>query len=363
MAAITLNFGQMNQRKARSLVLVLLIPFLIVVGSKVVNAQDQGTSPFGLALHGGAGTILPENMTPELEEAYRAKIEEALLKGYETLREGGGSLDAVVATIQILEESPLFNAGKGAVFTNEGRNELDASIMDGSTRNAGAIAGVTNIKSPIALARLVMEASPHVMLSGTGAEQFAKQHNLETVDNAYFHTDRRKRQLERAKAREDANRSSGDARLLPEDAETENHKYGTVGVVALDKNGNLAAGTSTGGMTNKRFGRIGDSPVIGAGTYADNETCAVSATGHGEYFIRGVVAYDVAAMMRYKGVSLKEAADTVIMNRLTDLGGTGGVIAMDKQGNVAMPFNTPGMYRGSIDAAGQLSIGIYKDLD
>ncbi len=323
-------------------------------------AAAQAPPPFGLVVHGGAGTIRKSDLTPEQEQAYRDKLTEALQAGYAVLSRGGTSLDAVVATLNVLEDSPLFNAGKGAVFTHEGTVELDASIMDGQTRAAGAIAGVKHVRNPINLARMVMEQSPHVMMAGAGAEAFAVEKGMEMVENAYFYTERRRRQLEQAKARES---SMGAA--LPEGVSEElspgAYKFGTVGAVALDQAGNLAAGTSTGGMTNKRFGRIGDSPIIGAGTYADNATCAVSATGHGEYFIRGVVAHDIAAMMAYGGKSLQEAARTVIMEKLTAMGGTGGIIAIDRAGNIAMPFNTEGMYRGHIDAEGHVSIKIYKD--
>lgn len=229
--------------------------------------------------------------------------------------------------------------------------------MDGRTRNSGAIAGIKHIKNPILLARLVMTDSPHVMMVGDGAETFAKEHNLEMVENEYFHTDVRREALESVQARERAQSSTGDIHPGPED----DYKYGTVGAVALDKMGNLAAATSTGGMTNKRFGRVGDSPIIGAGTYADNESCGVSATGHGEYFIRGVIAYDICAMMRYTGLSLTESANAVIHGKLTEMGGAGGIIAMDREGNVAMPFNTPGMYRGTIDKNGKVMVEIYGD--
>lgn len=346
--------------------LVRLFLFAVFVGilggfSVVFPAQAQDEKPrYVLAIHGGAGTIVRSDLTPEMEEAYRAALRASLEAGYQVLSEGGASLDAVVAALGLMEESPLFNAGKGAVFTSEGTVELDASIMDGRTRNAGAVSGVKQVRSPITLARLVMEQSPHVMLTGTGAEAFAREHEVEMVPNEFFYTERRRRQLERAQQREN-NPSGGDALLFDEDREAEHHTYGTVGAVALDQAGNLAAGTTTGGMTNKRFGRVGDSPIIGAGTYADNATCAVSATGHGEFFIRGVVAYDVAAMMRYAGLSLVEAANAVVMGRLGELGGTGGIIALDREGNVAMPFNTSGMYRGTIDEDGNVVIKIYRD--
>jgi beta-aspartyl-peptidase (threonine type) len=300
-------------------------------------------------------------MTPEKEKAYQESLQQALQAGYAVLKKGGTSMDAVEAAIHIMEESPLFNAGKGAVFTNEGKNELDASMMDGKTLKAGAVAGVTVVKSPITLARTVMEASEHVMLAGKGAEQFARERGLEIVDPSYFYTETRFKQLNKAKEEEKVQLDhSGDKGSLDENIFTEGNKFGTVGAVALDAFGNLAAGTSTGGMTNKRWGRIGDAPVIGAGTYANNQTCAVSATGHGEFFIRSVVAYDISALMEYKGISLKQAADEVVMKKLVQRGGEGGVIAVDAKGNVAMPFNSEGMYRGYIKADGKPTVLIYK---
>ena len=306
-----------------------------------------------LVIHGGAGTITRESMTDSLEEAYKNKLSEALLVGREVIAGGGSALDAVQAAINIMEDSPLFNAGKGAVYTHEAKNELDASIMDGKTLNAGAVAAVTNIKNPINAARAVMEKSKHVMLIGGGAEIFAKQQGLELVPAEYFATERRKKQLEKLK--------SSDEVKLDHSGDKKDHKYGTVGAVALDKQGNLAAGTSTGGMTNKKYGRVGDSPIIGAGTYASNETCGVSATGHGEFFIRHVVAYDIAALVEYKDMSVQAAADHVINEKLKAAGGEGGVIVLDTKGNVAMPFNTAGMYRGYITIDGEPKIFIYKD--
>ncbi len=341
--------------------LLAAVCLALFLGFAAVPGTAAQPTRYVLAVHGGAGTLSPNDLTPELEADYRAALRAALEAGYRILHDGGSSLDAVVAAIRILEDSPLFNAGKGAVFTSEGTVELDASIMDGKTHAAGAVSGVKRVKSPILLARAVMEHSPHVMLTGGGAETFAREQGLEMVENEYFHTERRRRQLERAQQREREKAPSGDAHLRQEDREAEHHAYGTVGAVARDQAGNLAAATSTGGMTNKRFGRVGDSPIIGAGTYADNATCAVSATGHGEYFIRGVVAYDVAAMMRYTGLSLAEAANAVIMGKLTERGGTGGIIALDRQGRVAMPFNTSGMYRGVIDEAGNVEVLIYRD--
>lgn len=343
-------------------VLFTLITAVIFISQGLAQNTD-----IAIAIHGGAGTILRENLSAEQEAEYRAKLKEALQTGYAVLEDGGTSLDAVVATIQIMEESPLFNAGKGAVFTSDGKNELDAAIMDGETRNAGAVAGISTIKSPIAAARAVMESSPHVMMIGKGAEQFASEQGLETVDPSYFYTERRFQQLERIRDTEkqqldhSGDDRPGDQRQGYLDAEFPDRKFGTVGAVALDKNGNLAAATSTGGMTNKRYGRVGDVPVIGAGTYADNETAAISATGHGEYFIRSVVAYDITALMKYQGESVADAANKVVKDKLVEMGGGGGVIAIDHEGNIAMPFNTKGMYRGSIDTKGKLYIGIYED--
>ncbi len=322
-------------------------------------ASGQSTPKVVLVIHGGAGTISRENMSAEREAAYRAALEAALRTGYGVLQNGGSSLDAVVSTIQVMEASPLFNSGVGAVLTDAGTAELDASIMDGSTQAAGAVAGVMTVKSPIALARRVMEASPHVMMMGEGAQTFAQQQGLEMVENDYFILPERRTQLQRMIERQ---RESGEATLKSSDPyAVGGEKFGTVGAVALDAVGNLAAGTSTGGMMGKKWGRVGDAPIIGAGTYADNETAGISATGHGEYFIRGVVAHDVASMMRYGGLSVKEAANAVVMGRLTALGGTGGIIALDREGRVAMPFNTSGMYRGYIDESGNVTVHIYAD--
>ena len=304
-----------------------------------------------IAVHGGAGTIARSNLSTDDEKQIRLTLESALRAGHQRLAAGASATDAITAAIVILEDSPHFNAGRGAVFTHRGSNELDASIMEGATRNAGAIAGVRHIRNPILLAQRVMDESPHVLLSGQGAEEFALDQGFDLTAGRYFWTERRWQQLERA-------RSQQTSELAVPPAE---FRFGTVGAVALDQNGNLAAGTSTGGMTNKRYGRIGDSPVIGAGTYADNETCAVSATGHGEYFIRGAVAHDIAAQMRYAGKDLTDATRNVVHERLVKLGGTGGVIAMDASGNIALEHNTPGMYRGSIDTDGNVTIAIYGD--
>ncbi|MCX7551232.1 isoaspartyl peptidase/L-asparaginase family protein [Xanthomarina sp. F2636L] len=323
------------------------------------DKNEKKINEFAIVIHGGAGTILKENMTKDDEAAYKLKLEEAVRVGYEILKNGGSSLDAVEQTIRIMENSPLFNAGKGAVFTNAGTNELDASIMDGKTLNAGASAGTKTVKNPISLARTVMEHSPHVMLAGHGADIFAQEQGLEIVDSTYFYTESRMNSLKRVKSHEENKKKVNKTAFY--DATIKDSKFGTVGCVALDKSGNLAAGTSTGGMTNKRWGRIGDAPIIGAGTYANNNTCAVSSTGWGEFFIRGMVAHDISALMEYKGLSLQEAARVVIQEKIPDLGGDGGIIAVDKNGNMVMEFNTAGMYRASINDKDELYIGIYND--
>ena len=322
----------MDLKTRITLGLIGIIAFAILTGSKDESVE------FSIAIHGGAGTITRKNMTPGKENAYRSKLKETLNVGYSILNKGGTSLDAVEATIRIMENSELFNAGKGAVFTNAGTNELDASIMDGRNLKAGAVARVKTVKNPISAARKVMEETWHVMLSGDGADKFAKEQGLDIVDPNYFYTQRRWDSLKKIQV----------------------EKHGTVGCVALDKHGNLAAGTSTGGITNKRWGRVGDSPIIGSGTYANNKTCAVSGTGQGEYFIRGNVAYDVSAIMEYKGKSVGEAAQNVI-RKLSDKGGNGGIITMDSKGNISMPFNTAGMYRGFRKAGQAPEIFIYKN--
>lgn len=318
------------------------------------STAETKANDFAIVIHGGAGTILKKNMSPEKEAAYKTKLEEAITKGYTILKNGGSSIDAVEQTIMILEDSPLFNAGKGAVFTNAETNELDASIMYGKTLNAGASAGTTTVKNPITLARAVMEHSPHVMLSGKGAENFAEEQGLIIVNPDYFKVEKRLQYLKRLKEKQAK-------KVAFYDPEINDDKFGTVGCVALDKQGNITAGTSTGGMTNKRWGRIGDSPIIGAGTYANNATCGVSSTGWGEYFIRAMVAHDISARMAYKDDSLKEASKEVIQNIVPKLGGDGGIVAIDKLGNIVMEFNTAGMYRASMNDKGKLFIGIYKD--
>lgn len=323
----------MKRKSKLLLLLTLFFPLIILSQENTVPTQK-----YGIVIHGGAGSIVPGRYSQEKEEEYRTKLNEALNSGYSILENDGSCLDAVEAAINILEDSPLFNSAKGAVFTANGVNELDASIMDGKTLEAGAVARLKHIKNPISLARAVMEKSKHVMMVGDGAEQFALQNGFELVDSTYFFTQHQWDELQRILIEEKKN----DQSFLYENEA----KFGTVGAVALDKNGNLAAGTSTGGMMNKKYGRVGDSPIIGAGTYANNKTCAISATGHGEYFIRLNVTHDISAMMEYQNKSLKEAADEEIFKKLTKLGGAGGVIAIDKDGNIAMPFNTPGMFRG-----------------
>lgn len=339
-------------KSAGSLFFIFSLIFMISC-----SEQNYKNSEFGLVIHGGAGSVVKGKFTQEEEKEYEAKLKEALETGYKILSDGGSSIDAVEKVINILEDSPLFNAGKGAVFTANGINELDASIMDGKTLNAGAAARLTHVKNPISLVRKIMEVSQHVMLVGDGAEIFADQNGIELVDSSYFYTEKRWNDLQRIQAEERVKKNKDNASLY----EYPDYKFGTVGCAALDKNGNLAAGTSTGGMTNKKYGRVGDSPIIGAGTYANNNTCAVSGTGHGEFFIRGTVAHDVSALMEYKGISLKDAAGDVINRKLSSLGGTGGIIAIDKNGNVAMPFNTKGMFRGYVLDDGKFVVKMYKE--
>lgn len=333
--------------------IVLLTPLIFF--SMTLSSQNASQKTI-LVIHGGAGTILKKNMTPEKEKAYHAKLAEALNAGYAILKNGGSSLDAVEAAIIVMEDSPLFNAGKGSVFNSDGKNEMDAAIMDGSNLKAGSVAGVRTIKNPVKASRAVMEKSEHVMLIGEGAEKFAKEKGLDIVDPSYFYDEYRYQQYIKAKEKNKIEMDHADS------VKTKNKpdKHGTVGAVALDARGNLAAATSTGGMTNKKYGRIGDAPIIGAGTYANNNSCAVSCTGHGEYFIRAVVAHDIAALIEYKGLSTKDAAENVIMNKMVKFGGEGGAIVLDKQGNAVLPFNTEGMYRGYITEDGKIYTAIYK---
>jgi len=307
---------------------------------------------FSLAIHGGAGTLLRGQMTPAKELEYTTALQQALDAGHAVLSKAGSALDAVEASVRMLEDCPLFNAGRGSVFTAEGTHQMDASIMEGSTRNAGAVSLITGIRNPISLARDVMEKSNHVFLAGDGAMHFAKTLGYTLEEPSYFHNDLRHKQW--------LDLRDSEAFQL-DHSDRKDSKFGTVGAVACDVHGNLAAATSTGGMTNKKWGRVGDSPMIGAGTYANNATCAISCTGSGEYFIRGVVAYDVSCLMEYRGLSLADAASEVIQNRVLQLGGDGGLIAVDAQGNIAMPFNTEGMYRGFVASGGKTGIAIYRE--
>jgi len=306
-------------------------------------------SRFSIAIHGGAGTITKQSLTPEKEKAYHKALEKALTAGHQALINGGSAVDAVELAVTLLEDCPLFNAGKGSVFTSEGTHEMDASIMDGSNLEAGAVSMVKGIKNPVKVARLIMERSEHVFMAGPGAEAFAKSMQCEFREEKYFYDEFRYQQWLTVKGT--------DVTQLDHASEK---KFGTVGAVACDRKGNLAAATSTGGMTNKKFGRIGDTPMIGAGNYANNQTCAISCTGSGEFFIRGVVAYDVSCLMEYKGMSLSQACDEVIHHRLKNIGGDGGLIAVDLNGNIAMPFNTEGMYRASRNSEGHTIVSIYQ---
>jgi beta-aspartyl-peptidase (threonine type) len=328
---------------------------LLLLTATIVFAFVATAQKAMLVIHGGAGTITKATMTPEAEKQYRDALEQSLKIGQAILVKGGSSLDGVEASIRFMEDNPLFNAGKGAVFTHDGRNELDAAIMDGKTKGAGSVAGVTIIRNPISAARAVMEKSEHVMMVGRGAELFATQAGLEIVDPSYFWTERRWKGLQEELLKEQGQKPKAEAPFASE------KKFGTVGAVALDKSGNLAAGTSTGGMTNKKYGRVGDAPIIGAGTYASNESCAVSATGHGEFFIRWTVAHDIAALVQYRGMTVQQAGDEVIHKKLSAPdNGEGGVIILDTKGNFAMPFNSEGMYRGWIGADGVPHVEIYK---
>lgn len=381
----------------KKLLILFSLFFFIQTGGQARQRQ------YVLVIHGGAGTILRNQMSPERERAYKAALDTALQKGEAILARGGTALDAVEASVRYLEDCPLFNAGRGAVFTHDGRNELDAAIMDGRTQGAGAVAGVTVIRNPITAARAVMEKSEHVMMAGPGAEQFARQQGLEIVDPSYFYTEERWRGLLRARAADSIKQLKGvtdplqnenrqltmlhsqleEARAALEQAEGSradslqllvrqlsqkilkatfhDEKFGTVGAVALDRQGNLAAATSTGGMTNKKYGRIGDAPIIGAGTYANNKTVAISCTGWGEYFIRLGMAKTVSDMMEFGKIGLNKAANEMINHRLPALGGDGGLIAVDKNGNIALPFCTEGMYRGFVKEGGTRTVAIYKD--
>ena len=359
----------------RTIKYILLLISIVIIGNSMTSLKEESPpkemhSKSVLVIHGGAGTILRENMTNEKDQAYRDQLEHVLKSGMKALKSGKTSVETVELVIRLMEDSPLFNAGKGAVFNHKGMQEMDASIMSGADLNAGAVAGVQHIKNPITAAKMVMEKSKHVMLSGQGAEDFAREQDVDLVDPEYFYNEDRYRQFKKAIRQAQEAAQKGKESTKPVDKEDgkqgsiwskESEKFGTVGAVALDYKGTLAAGTSTGGMTNKEYGRIGDSPIIGAGTYANNKTCAVSCTGHGEYFIRNVVAYDVSAIMDYQNKSLKEAAEYVINTKLKEQSASGGLIALDAKGNVAMPFNTKGMYRGVIYEDGRIEIKIYED--
>ena len=337
---------------------LILLSFLITTSCVEISKKEVAQPKFGLVIHGGAGTILRKNMTLEKEEKYRAVLAEAIQVGHRILKGGGSSQEAVEKTINIMEDSPLFNAGKGAVLNSNASIELDASFMEGKSLGAGAISGVRTVKNPISAAIKVMEASPHVMLSGSGADTFASEQGLEIVSPEYFLTEKRinaLREVQKASSTSNINDKHQSNDFINQ------QRYGTVGCVALDMFGNLAAGTSTGGMTNKKWNRIGDAPIIGAGTYANNATCAISSTGWGEFFIRTVVAHDISALMEYKKLSIQDAAYEVIHNKVAKLGGDGGVIGIDTKGNMMMEMNTPGMYRAKMDASGKLEVKIYED--
>lgn len=333
--------------KSQTLLFLLISTVICVISCKSPHRTSAGllknpvpdSQAWAIVIHGGAGPMTKANLDTSLERQYKEALNIALQTGKKILEDSGSALDAVEMTIRVMEDNPLFNAGRGAVFTHEGKNELDASIMDGSNLAAGAVAAVTNIKNPISAARMVMTRSPHVLLTGAGASRFAEEQGLEIVPPSYFFTQRRWNDLQEILKKE---------------------KNGTVGCCALDRYGNLAAGTSTGGMDNKRYNRIGDTPIIGAGTYASNSTCAVSATGHGEYFIRFTVAHDISALMEYKGMSVRDAADLVVNKKLVKAGGSGGVIGLDRKGNVAMIFNSEGMFRAFATADGKEDVLIYK---
>ncbi|MDB6161835.1 MAG: isoaspartyl peptidase [Gammaproteobacteria bacterium] len=324
-------------------------PLLSVI-VEMPGMHADGARPLAIAIHGGAGVIDRTQMAPEREASYLAGLSAALDAGYSILERGGSSLDAVADAVRLLEDDPQFNAGRGAVLTHDGEAELDASIMDGAGPRAGAVAGIRHVKNPIGLARLIMDKSPHVMLIGQGAEKFAREQGLEFVPNTYFRTPYREEELQRAIHRE---------RHSDKGAPAPGTITGTVGAVALDRAGNLAAATSTGGMTNKRYGRVGDSPIIGAGTYANNESCAVSATGSGEFFIRSVVAYDIHALVQYKQLSVQDAAKEVVQVKLKRAGGDGGIIAIDRAGDIVLEFNCEGMFRGARDSRGRRDVAIY----
>tara|TARA_R110001583_G_scaffold145635_2_gene297628 strand:- start:63441 stop:64496 length:1056 start_codon:yes stop_codon:yes gene_type:complete len=343
---------------------VLLVAILILYSCETTSNKKENNSTqktlnsFAIVIHGGAGGIKRAYFTEEQQKAYSLKLQEALEAGYAILENGGISLDAIQAAINIMEDSPLFNAGKGAVYNSEGNQEMDAAIMDGKTLNAGAIAGVNHIKNPILAARIVMDSSKHVLLSGKGAEIMAAKYGIEMVDSSYFFTEKRMNQLKKIQGK-DKTQLDHTAYLIKNEL-IDDHKYGTVGAVAIDKNGNIAAGTSTGGMTNKKYGRIGDVPVIGAGTYANNLTCGISATGTGEYFIRTVAAHEVSSLILHKNLSPKKALNEVLFNQIEPLGGKGGMILIDKNGDVYWDFNSTGMFRAYKKSNGESKVEMFE---
>jgi len=353
----------------RKVVLIGLLSLFVLLTSctrEVKTKDEKQKTEIALVIHGGAGDISAANISPEKEAEYKQKLNEALIEGYKILKDGGSSVDAVEKVIKILENSPLFNAGKGSVLTTEKKFEMDAAIMDGRTLKTGAVTGVSHIKNPISAARLIMDNSQNVFFSGAGAEQYVKSQGMDLVDSLYFYPDDvraeiEKKNLEEQNKKNKQSKKKSKKRFSFVESESSFTKYGTVGCIALDKDGNLAAGTSTGGLENKMKGRIGDTPIIGAGTYANNNTCAVSCTGQGEYFIRGVVAYDMSALLEYKGMSLATASNYVIKVKMNELGGLGGLIALDKYGNISMNFNTKGMFRGFITDKGKPEVKIFND--
>lgn len=348
----------MNLRRLLPLAALALAACAPAASTPSATAARDAGDRWGIVIHGGAGSMSRASIPPERQAEYEAKLREALAAGHRVLADGGAAMDAVQAAVRVMEDSPLFNAGKGAVFTHEGRNELDAALMDGRTLRAGAVAGLRHVKNPIDLARAVMERSPHVMLTGEGAEEFARGQGFEMMPESYFRVESRWQGLQRAL--EEERRARDSVRPQAMYSHPDDRKFGTVGAVAMDRTGNLAAGTSTGGMTNKRWGRVGDAPIIGAGTYA-NAACAVSATGHGEFFIRNTVAREICALVEYRGMSLQAAADEVVMRRLVAQGADGGVIAIDAGGRWALTFNSGGMFRGRMGADGRAEVAIFRD--
>jgi len=345
-------------KKLLNLLLTIVILTSCETTSTKSTIQKREPNSFAIVIHGGAGGIKREYFNDEQQDAYTKKLEEALDAGYKILENGGISLDAIQAAINVMEDSPLFNAGKGAVYNSEGNQEMDAAIMDGKTLNAGAIAGVNHIKNPILAARIVMDSSKHVMLSGKGAEIMAKSYGIEMVDSSYFFTEKRLNQLRKIQGKEEIQLDH--TAFLIKNELIDDHKFGTVGAVAIDKSGNIAAGTSTGGMTNKKYGRIGDVPIIGAGTYANNLTCGISATGTGEYFMRTVAAHEVSNLIQYQRMTSEQALHEVLFNQIGPLGGEGGMILMDKNGNVAWDFNSTGMFRGYKKSDGDTKIEMFE---